>query len=161
MHFSLLILVLWQSLFHELWCCYCVQNGGWSRVFCTLMPCSSPGCAIKDKVFVVVHSLVWTPSPFVSSEAAALWCAASRSPSKLNNNNGVDGANILRSAGEQTNASAHEWASERGKEWRSGALAMFSRHFHEVSQITTASLGEGGLPDLIGSKEARGSDKTF
>ena len=42
-----------------------------------MLCCLPTSCAIKDKVFVVVHSPVWTPSPFVSSEAAAaLWCAA-------------------------------------------------------------------------------------
>ena len=48
---------------------------------------------------------------------------------QAHNNNGVDGANILRSGCccEQTNASAHEWASERGKERRSGAMFKCSR----------------------------------
>ena len=48
---------------------------------------------------------------------------------QAHNNNGVDGANILRSGCccEQTNASAHEWASERGKERRSGAMFECSR----------------------------------
>ena len=129
MHFILWILVHWQSSFHELWCYYCVWHGGWSwsHVFSLLMLCCPPtSCAIKDKVFVVVHSPVWTPSPFVSSEAAAaLWCAAPSRPSRLTTTTELTERTFCGAAA-AANKQMLQLTSERAKEGRNVGAAQCS-----------------------------------
>ena len=91
-----------------------------------MLCCPPTSCAIKDKVFVVVHSPVWTPSPFVSSEAgAALWCEAPSWPSRLTTTTELTERTFCGAAA-AANKQMPQLTSERAKEGRNVGAAQCS-----------------------------------
>ena len=144
-----------------------------------MLCCPPTSCAIKDKVFVVVHSPVWTPSPFVSSEAAAaLWCAAPSRPSRLTTTTELTERTFCGAAA-AANKQMLQLTSERAKEGRNVGAAQCSNVLATLPRSLTDHYRLPGGRSLACSlwiptfqtsfssasnvrcKETKGSDKTF